>query len=242
MTIFSCVTLLDLSNKSIGNIYWNSHHHMFHPVQKGNGRPLWANRHVLFWLSLLPAVTHWIVNSHLAPWPTAGMHADLAGITVSVSVMMQTIACLFAPMLASRLPDQRWLNVVVVVLAVGGFMGCLFAPLSSIWYWAVLQGIGQGALTSVALTLIVLRSENAHVAAQLSSMVQGVGYGVCAVGPLLVGVLHGWTGGFGGVGALFLLVGTLAIYVGVRAGRAIYVTGVVYEVRVYDHLMTGLAR
>ncbi|MEA3090866.1 MAG: transporter, family, cyanate transporter [Caballeronia sp.] len=171
-----------------------------------------------------------------------GMHADLAGLTVSVSVMMQTIACLFAPMLASRLPDQRWLNVVVVVLAVGGFMGCLFAPLSSIWYWSVLQGIGQGALTSVALTLIVLRSENAHVAAQLSSMVQGVGYGVGALGPLLVGLLHGWTGGFGGVGALFILVGTLAVFVGMRAGRAMYVKGVVHEVRVNDRLMTELAR
>jgi CP family cyanate transporter-like MFS transporter len=57
-------------------------------------------------------------------------------------------------------------------------------------------------------------------------MVQGVGYGVGAVGPLLVGVLHGWTGGFGGVGALFLLVGALAIYVGMRAGRAKYVKGV----------------
>jgi MFS transporter, CP family, cyanate transporter len=163
-----------------------------------------------------------------------GMHADLAGITVSVSVMMQTVACLFAPMLASRLPDQRRLNVVVVVLAVGGFMGCLFAPLSSILYWAVLQGLGQGALTSIALTLIVLRSENAHVAAELSSMVQGIGYGAGAVGPLLVGVLHGWTGGFGGVGALFLLVGALAIYVGMRAGRAMYVKGAVYEVRVYE--------
>jgi MFS transporter, CP family, cyanate transporter len=163
-----------------------------------------------------------------------GMHADLAGITVSVSVMMQTVACLFAPMLASRLPDQRRLNVVVVVLAVGGFMGCLFAPLSSILYWAVLQGLGQGALTSIALTLIVLRSENAHVAAELSSMVQGIGYGAGAVGPLLVGVLHGWTGGFGGVGALFLLVGALAIYVGMRAGRAKYVKGAVYEVRVYE--------
>jgi TMEM175 potassium channel family protein len=52
-------------------IYWNNHHHMFHLVQKVNGPVLWANLHLLFWLSLLPAVTHWIGDSHLAPWPTA---------------------------------------------------------------------------------------------------------------------------------------------------------------------------
>jgi uncharacterized membrane protein len=52
-------------------IYWNNHHHMFHAVQKVNGAVLWANLHLLFWLSLLPAVTHWVGASHLAAWPTA---------------------------------------------------------------------------------------------------------------------------------------------------------------------------
>jgi uncharacterized membrane protein len=52
-------------------IYWNNHHHMFHAVQKINGAVLWANLHLLFWLSLLPAVTHWIGASHLSAWPTA---------------------------------------------------------------------------------------------------------------------------------------------------------------------------
>jgi len=52
-------------------IYWNNHHHMFHAVQRVNGAVLWANLHLLFWLSLMPAVTHWIGESHLASWPTA---------------------------------------------------------------------------------------------------------------------------------------------------------------------------
>jgi uncharacterized membrane protein len=52
-------------------IYWNNHHHMFHAVQKVNGTVLWANLHLLFWLSLLPAVTHWVGEHHLAAWPTA---------------------------------------------------------------------------------------------------------------------------------------------------------------------------
>ena len=52
-------------------IYWNNHHHMFHAVQKVNGSVLWANLHLLFWLSLLPAVTHWVGENHMASWPTA---------------------------------------------------------------------------------------------------------------------------------------------------------------------------
>ncbi|WP_233802191.1 TMEM175 family protein [Paraburkholderia sp. HP33-1] len=52
-------------------IYWNNHHHMFHAVQKVNGKVLWANLHLLFWLSLLPVVTHWVGANHLAAWPTA---------------------------------------------------------------------------------------------------------------------------------------------------------------------------
>jgi len=50
-------------------IYWNNHHHMFHAVQRVNGGVLWANLHLLFWLSLLPAVTHWVGENHLASWP-----------------------------------------------------------------------------------------------------------------------------------------------------------------------------
>jgi uncharacterized membrane protein len=52
-------------------IYWNNHHHLFHAVTKVSGGVLWANLHLLFWLSLLPAVTHWVGENHLASWPTA---------------------------------------------------------------------------------------------------------------------------------------------------------------------------
>jgi CP family cyanate transporter-like MFS transporter len=148
-----------------------------------------------------------------------GLSAATAGLIVSVSVLCQATACLVAPPLAARSRDQRLVNTVAVLLAVAGYLGCLFAPLSTVWIWALLQGFGQGALTSVALTLIVLRSGDADVAAVLSGMVQGVGYGVGASGPLLVGMLRAWTGGFHAVGWLFAAVGVLAIVVGWGAGR-----------------------
>jgi uncharacterized membrane protein len=58
-------------------IYWNNHHHLMHAVQRVNGRVLWANLHVLFWLSLFPFTTAWMGENHLAAWPTALYGFDL---------------------------------------------------------------------------------------------------------------------------------------------------------------------
>ncbi|MFI5235129.1 MAG: TMEM175 family protein [Gemmatimonadales bacterium] len=52
-------------------IYWNNHHHMFHLVHRVTGGILWANLHLLFWLSLTPFVTAWMGENHFAPAPTA---------------------------------------------------------------------------------------------------------------------------------------------------------------------------
>ena len=52
-------------------IYWNNHHHLLHATQKVSGRVLWANLHLLFWLSLIPFVTGWMGENHFAEWPTA---------------------------------------------------------------------------------------------------------------------------------------------------------------------------
>ncbi len=63
-------------------IYWNNHHHMFHLTDRITGGILWANLHLLFWLSLLPFVTGWMGENHFAPLPTAlyGVVLMLAGI------------------------------------------------------------------------------------------------------------------------------------------------------------------
>jgi uncharacterized membrane protein len=52
-------------------IYWNNHHHFFHLVQRVNGAVLWANLHLLFWLSLIPFATGWLGENDTAPWPAA---------------------------------------------------------------------------------------------------------------------------------------------------------------------------
>jgi len=52
-------------------IYWNNHHHLLHATQRVNGATLWANLHLLFWLSLIPFATAWMGENHFAPWPVA---------------------------------------------------------------------------------------------------------------------------------------------------------------------------
>jgi uncharacterized membrane protein len=52
-------------------IYWNNHHHLFQAARRVNGRILWANLHLLFWLSLIPFVTAWTGENHFAPLPVA---------------------------------------------------------------------------------------------------------------------------------------------------------------------------
>ena len=52
-------------------IYWNNHHHLFQATRQVDGRVLWANLHLLFWLSLIPFVTGWMGENHFAAWPVA---------------------------------------------------------------------------------------------------------------------------------------------------------------------------
>ena len=70
-----------LSFVTVG-IYWNNHHHMLHAAQRVNGRVLWSNAHLLFWLSLVPFVTGWMGENHFAKWPVVlyGFVLMMAGV------------------------------------------------------------------------------------------------------------------------------------------------------------------
>jgi uncharacterized membrane protein len=72
-------------------IYWNNHHHMFHATKLVRGPVLWANLHLLFWLSLFPFVTDWLGESHLAPLATAGYGTVLFLAAIAYWILQQTI-------------------------------------------------------------------------------------------------------------------------------------------------------
>ncbi len=68
-------------------IYWNNHHHMFQAIQKVNGKILWANLHLLFWLSLLPAATSWIGETSFDKNPVALYGFILAMCAVAYTIL-----------------------------------------------------------------------------------------------------------------------------------------------------------
>lgn len=152
-----------------------------------------------------------------------GLSPTEAGLVLSGSVIVQLVSSLSAPWLATRGKDQRLAIVIVMLVTLAGLCGCLYAPISGLWGWAVLLGLGQGGTFALALTLIVLRSRDAHVAANLSSMAQGVGYTVASMGPFAVGLVHDLTGGWAAVGWIFAVLGVGAIVFGLGAGRALHV-------------------
>ena len=80
-------------------IYWNNHHHMLHVTERVSGGVLWANLHLLFWLSLVPFVTGWMGENHFAPVPTALYGVVLLMAAVAYWILLRRI-------LAEQGPDS----------------------------------------------------------------------------------------------------------------------------------------
>jgi uncharacterized membrane protein len=72
-------------------IYWNNHHHMLHATDHINGKILWANLHLLFWLSLVPFATGWMGENHFAPLPTALYGAVMLGAGLAYTLLQAFI-------------------------------------------------------------------------------------------------------------------------------------------------------
>ena len=83
-TVFTL--LLYLMSFVFLGIYWSNHHHMFHATQRVSGSVLWANLHLLFWLSLVPFVTTWMGENHFTSLPTA-----IYGVVLLLSAIAYTI-------------------------------------------------------------------------------------------------------------------------------------------------------
>jgi uncharacterized membrane protein len=78
-------------------IYWNNHHHLLHAAERINGKILWANLHLLFWLSLIPFVTGWMGENHFAPLPTAGYGMVLLLAAIAYTILQTAIVGLHGP-------------------------------------------------------------------------------------------------------------------------------------------------
>lgn len=188
---------------------------------------LWRDKlawQVTLYMGLQSALAY-IIMGWLAPMlRERGLDGAAAGYTAGVALLVQLFACLVTPSIAARFRDQRAPAVALVLLILVPMLGLLFAPLGGRWLWAVLLGLGQGGAFALALSLIVMRSGNAAVTAQLSAMAQGWGYILAAaVGPLLAGLLRGWTGSFTSMAPLLVVVSAVMVWSGWGAGRRMLV-------------------
>ncbi|MFJ5266429.1 CynX/NimT family MFS transporter [Streptomyces sp. NPDC088387] len=148
----------------------------------------------------------------------AGVSAGTAGLLLAVTMVMGVPLAFVIPRLATRLPHQGPIVLVLGVCGLAGYAGLYFAPAGGAWAWAVLLGISNCAFP-LALTMVGMRARTGAGVAQLSAFAQSTGYLISIPGPLLVGVLYQHSGGWGLPIALMTALMIPQILVGLLAGR-----------------------
>jgi len=125
-------------------IYWNNHHHFLHAVARVDGRVLWANLHLLFWLSLLPFATAWMGENHFAPWPMAVYGTVLLLAAVAWLPFQHALLQVNRGSALDRAVDPRgWKSLAPVMLYTAGIAcafvnpwiaGALYVAVAVIWF------------------------------------------------------------------------------------------------------------
>jgi uncharacterized membrane protein len=100
-------------------IYWSNHHHLLHAVERVNGATLWANLHLLFWLSLVPFTTAWLGENQLATWPVAlyGIVLLLAAVAYFILAKVLIAAQKGRSVLAKAVDHDRKMAISIVIYA-----------------------------------------------------------------------------------------------------------------------------
>jgi uncharacterized membrane protein len=135
-------------------IYWNNHHHYFHLVHRVNGAVLWANFHLLFWLSLVPFTTAWMGEHGFAPVPTAVYGVSLLMPALAWTLMQQVIFAAQGPgsplkqVLGSDLKAK--LSPLIYAAGIGLSFVTAWAALACYFAVAALWGIPDRRIEALA--------------------------------------------------------------------------------------------
>ncbi|MET9775857.1 CynX/NimT family MFS transporter [Streptomyces sp. NPDC006367] len=148
----------------------------------------------------------------------AGVSAGTAGLLLAVIMVMGVPLAFVIPRVATRLPQQGPIVVVLGLCGLAGYAGLYLAPAGGAWAWALLLGISNCAFP-LALTMVGMRARTGAGVVQLSAFAQSTGYLISIPGPLLVGVLYQHSGGWGLPIALMAALMVPQMIVGVLAGR-----------------------
>jgi uncharacterized membrane protein len=119
-------------------IYWNNHHHLFQAVKKVNGSILWANLHLLFWLSLMPIATEWIGETHFANNPAAAYGICLIMSAVAYTILENLI--IKSEGENSRLKEainSKFKEYISIILYVLGIAVSFFYPYIAIGFYYI---------------------------------------------------------------------------------------------------------
>jgi len=124
-------------------IYWNNHHHMLHVTQHVSGAILWANLHLLFWLSLFPFVTGWMGENHFAVIPTALYGVILLMAAVAYWILQQAIiarhgresllAIAVGRDLKGKLSPVLYVIAIIAAFFVPWVAGALYVLVAALW-------------------------------------------------------------------------------------------------------------
>ncbi len=103
-------------------IYWNNHHHLLQAARSVDGRILWANLHLLFWLSLIPFVTGWMGENHFAAWPVALYGIVMLSAAFAYTILTRTLISLHgrdSPLAVAVGRDFKgWISLGFYVVAI----------------------------------------------------------------------------------------------------------------------------
>ncbi len=148
----------------------------------------------------------------------AGLSAGTSGVLLAVIMAMGVPLAFVIPRVATRLPAQGPIVLVLSGCGLLGYAGLYVAPAGGAWLWALLLGIANCAFP-LALTMIGMRSRTGAGVVRLSAFAQSTGYLISIPGPLLVGVLYQHSGGWGLPLALMAALLVPQTIAGVLAGR-----------------------
>ena len=100
-------------------IYWSNHHHLLHATQQVDGRALWANLHLLFWLSLIPFTTAWMGENNFSQWPVALYGAVLLLAAIAYTILVRALLATHGnSLLAAALGSDFKGKISMVIYAV----------------------------------------------------------------------------------------------------------------------------
>jgi uncharacterized membrane protein len=120
-------------------IYWNNHHHMIYAVDTINGRVLWANLNLLFWLSLVPFVTAWMGESHFSQWPVFAYGCVLFMNAIAYTILARLLVKQAGPHSALALAmGEDWKGKLSICIYASAILISTFYPWASLGlYWIV---------------------------------------------------------------------------------------------------------